>query len=278
MAKVVKRAVLGIDAAWTDREPSGVALIVDEGDGWRLVDVAASYAAFLAEGGVSSPTVRHRGSVPDSGAIIDAARSKIRTQVDVVAIDMPLSMAPITGRRASDNMISSLYGARHASTHTPSATRPGTLSDELRVRFNAFGYPLVVTEFSGKALLEVYPHPALIELAAAERRLVYKYSKIRKYWPDASPSLRRTRLLEVWGQIVDLLDTKITGVAAALSFPPMEARGYEMKAFEDMLDAVVCAWVGACVLEGKARAHGDSVSAIWVPMPLVVDEQERTRV
>jgi predicted RNase H-like nuclease len=38
-----------------------------------------------------------------------------------------------------------------------------------------------------------------------------------------------------------------------------------MKAFEDALDAVVCAWVGACVMDGKAVAYGDDVSAIWVP-------------
>ncbi|CZT38059.1 DUF429 domain-containing protein [Rhizobium sp. 9140] len=265
------RSVLGIDAAWTEGEPSVVALIADDGSGWRLVEVAASYAAFLAEGDTPSTYIRHRGSVPDSESIVNTARSKIGTNVDVVAIDIPLSMTPITGRRASDNMISSLYGARHASTHTPSATRPGRLSDELRKGFDAIGYPLVMSEFSGKALLEVYPHPALIELAAAERHLAYKHSKMWKYWPDAPPSLRRTRLFEVWMQIVVLLDARISGVAAALSFPPLEARGYEMKAFEDMLDAMVCAWVGACALDGEARAYGDSMSAIWVPIPIGMD-------
>ena len=29
--------MLGIDDAWTEHEPSGVALIVDLGSGWRLV-------------------------------------------------------------------------------------------------------------------------------------------------------------------------------------------------------------------------------------------------
>nr|WP_245581779.1 DUF429 domain-containing protein [Rhizobium ruizarguesonis] len=38
-----------------------------------------------------------------------------------------------------------------------------------------------------------------------------------------------------------------------------------MKALEDTLDAVVCAWVGACVMDGRARAYGDVESAIWVP-------------
>lgn len=259
------RAVLGIDAAWTEREPSGVALIADDGSGWRLVEVAASYAAFIEANVTAGPIVRHRGTIPDAKLIIEAASEKIAAPVDVVAVDMPLSKTPIISRRVSDNMISRAYGAKHASTHTPSATRPGPLSDNLSISFDTIGYPLAVTQFVGRALIEVYPHPALIELAAAERRLAYKHSKVRKYWPDASPGLRRERLLGIWGQIVRLMDAQVRGVAAALPIPQIDARSYEMKAFEDALDAVVCAWVGACALDGKARAFGDAQSAIWVP-------------
>ncbi|RDL48403.1 hypothetical protein BLJAPNOD_04678 [Ensifer sp. M14] len=259
------RSVLGIDAAWTEREPSGVALIADDGSGWQLVEVAASYSAFLQRDLSGVPILRHRGSMPDATAIIEVASGKVGTPVDLVAIDMPLSMTPITGRRASDNMISSLYGARHASTHTPSVTRPGKLSDELRIGFNDIGYPLAVEHPAGRVLIEVYPHPALIELADAERRLPYKASKISKYWPEVAPGARLEKLIEVWSQIVDLLDARIRGVAAALTLPSVTARRYEMKAFEDSLDAVVCAWVGACVMDGTASAYGDEESAIWVP-------------
>ena len=41
--------------------------------------------------------------------------------------------------------------------------------------------------------------------------------------------------------------------------------GLEMKAFEDALDAIVCAWVAICVLEGRAEPYGDEESAIWIP-------------
>ncbi|TBA68945.1 DUF429 domain-containing protein [Rhizobium ruizarguesonis] len=260
------RTVLGIDAAWTEREPSGVALIVDRGSGWRLLEVAASYAGFAAHKD-ADPIVRHRGSLPDAPALLAVAREKLGEPVDLVAIDMPLSLVPIMGRRASDNMISSEYGARHASTHTPSVARPGRLSDELRIRFEAAGYPLAVSEPSGRALLEVYPHPALIELASADRRLPYKHSKSRKYWPDESPAARRQNLFETWRRIIALLDVRIQGVKDSLPLPSPDERGHVLKAFEDALDAVVCAWVGSCVMDGRARAHGDLESAIWVPIP-----------
>ena len=31
------------------------------------------------------------------------------------------------------------------------------------------------------------------------------------------------------------------------------------------LDAIVCAWVGACIVDGTAEAFGDQSAAIWVP-------------
>lgn len=260
------RSVLGIDAAWTAREPSGVSLIHEDGVGWRVVEVAASYAAFLREDRDAGPIVRHRGSAPNAASLIAAANEKLGGRIDLVAIDIPLSLTPIVGRRASDNMISSVYGARQASTHTPSATRPGRLSDGLRIGFEAAGYPLAVSEPNSPALLEVYPHPALIELASADRRLPYKHSKIGKYWPEENLAARRKNLLQIWKQIIDLLDAEIQGVQDALPLPSPNARGYELKAFEDALDAVVCAWVGACALTGRARAYGDDASAIWVPV------------
>jgi hypothetical protein len=39
--------VLGIDAAWTFHEPSGVALVINDAEGWRLLKLASSYQAFL---------------------------------------------------------------------------------------------------------------------------------------------------------------------------------------------------------------------------------------
>jgi predicted RNase H-like nuclease len=114
-------------------------------------------------------------------------------------------------------------------------------------------------------MIEVYPHPALIELAAAERRLPYKAQNINKYWPELHPLERRLRLFEQWSVIVDLLDDKIAGVANAL--PPIrrDATRATVKACEDALDAVICAWVGICALEGAAVPFGDEDSSIWIP-------------
>ena len=42
------QCVLGIDAAWTAHNPSGVALVHRAAEDWRCLSLAPSYNAFLA--------------------------------------------------------------------------------------------------------------------------------------------------------------------------------------------------------------------------------------
>lgn len=265
------RAVLGIDAAWTATRPSGVALVVEEateGRGrWALRAVAPSYDHFLALGRGAPCDGVAGGSVPDAAALLAAAQRIAGTAVSLVAIDMPLSHEPITGRRPSDNAIARVFGARHCSTHSPSVLRPGALSDTLRADFAAAGYPLLTDPGGTGAggLIEVYPHPALVILAGAARRLPYKVGNTAKYWPGEPIAVRRRRLLAEWDRIAALLATRLDGVARHLPVLSDPSTGAQRKAHEDMLDAIVCAWVGITALTGQADAYGDAVSAIWVP-------------
>jgi hypothetical protein len=48
-----------------------------------------------------------------SQALLCGAEALACVPVGLVAIDMPLSLEPIVGRRVSDNAVSSAYGARH---------------------------------------------------------------------------------------------------------------------------------------------------------------------
>ena len=260
----MKRVILGIDAAWSLTQPSGVAVAVGEGGQWRLLAVEASYSCFINGRSHLKPA----GSSPDARELLSAAADKAQAAVDLVAIDMPLSRLPITARRRSDNAISSAYGAKHCATHSPSSVWPGVISDRLRADFTEAGYPLLTDGMRSPGLIEVYPHPALVELAQAPRRLPYKSQKTAQYWPELSLGERRARLLDQWAQIIKLLDDEIEGVAELLPVPDLTTKGAALKAFEDKLDAIVCAWVGICVLEDRATAFGDDDSAIWVPTKL----------
>jgi predicted RNase H-like nuclease len=260
------RAVLGIDAAWTSTQPSGVALAIELSSGWRMLAAASSYQRFhaLADEGLSEEQ-HPSGGLPDAPMLLASASRLGGGSVELVAIDMPLARLPIVGRRTSDDAVSRAYGGRKCGTHTPSAVRPGRMSDHVRESFERAGYLLQTDAERPVGLIEVYPHPALVELAGTPTRLPYKVSKARSYWPSANPAERRVRLLQQWSGIVALLEREIAGVEAAL--PCVEARssGVALKAYEDSLDAIICAWVAICAAEGRATSFGDENSAIWIP-------------
>jgi predicted RNase H-like nuclease len=244
------RAVLGIDAAWTQNRPSGLALVVGASGGWRLIAAKS-------------------GSLPKVAALLNSALKLCGCAVDLVAVDMPLAHSPIAGRRFSDDQVSRAYGSRKCGTYTPSALRPGALSDVLTGDFRQAGYLLRTEKIATPGLIEVYPHPALVELMVASERLPYKASKTRTYWPLATPPERRGQLYRQWKEIAAKLESEIAGVTAALPQLGLDARGVEIKAYEDKLDAIICAWIGICALEGRAVPYGDDDAAIWIPKPTV---------
>jgi hypothetical protein len=83
------RVVLGIDAAWTLIQPSGVALVAESAAGWRLIAVESSYQRFQALADKRQRTdMRPVGSPPDVPALLNAA-SELSGRPDLIAIDCP---------------------------------------------------------------------------------------------------------------------------------------------------------------------------------------------
>ncbi len=259
--------VLGIDAAWTEKNSSGVALIRRTQNSWRLLHATESVEQYLAIGNSQSVKQSNRPIKPwiDAAALLQKSNELAGDTVNVVAVDMPLSTLRITSRRTSDNAISIKYGARGCSTHSPTEDRPGPLSCQIRNQFEEQGFRLATSRIEGRCLIEVYPHPALVELASAPYRLQYKVDKRRSYWKEALPAERTRRLLEVWEEIIGLLEYQISDVKPVFEQFRLESSQKRLKATEDKLDAVICAYVGLCALEGRAEPHGDNTSAIWVP-------------
>lgn len=263
------RAVLGVDASWTEAEPSGVALVVERGGAWTAVAVAPSYATFLALAAGAAVDWDARaipGGRADAGALLDAAgRLAPGAEVVVAALDMPLALGPILRRREADDALSRAYGARGCSTHSPTDPRLAAASERLHRSFveRSFALATVPARVHARNLLEVYPHTALLALLPSDYRVPYKASRARSYWPERAPAERRTALLAVWQRIRTALAGRIGG--AALPLPDTPPTAGRMKRYEDALDAVLCAWAGIEFLAGRAHAYGDATATIWTP-------------
>jgi predicted RNase H-like nuclease len=81
----------------------------------------------------------------------------------------------------------------------------------------------------------------------------------------ATPTERGVLLHRQWSEIVTLLEGQVAGVVAALPSLEINASATDVKAYEDALDAIICAWVAICGLEGRAAPFGDENSSIWIP-------------
>ena len=269
--------VLGIDAAWTAHQPSGLALVqAARNRKPRLLAVARSYGEFLGIEGASGLDWQGRvsGAPPDLPALLQTCLRVAGAAPQMIALDIPLGNRPFTGRRACDNAITSAYVARGAGTHSPSEIRPGPISKSLFQQMRHAGYqwlwqsPAAPRAGTNRFFAETYPHPAIIELMGLPKRLAYKTSRVQKYWPEATAAERWRRVCRNLDNLRQALANEIAGVDRML--PPARqifklGKRTRLKNFEDALDAVVCAWIGVQILRRRAMAYGDRTGAIWVP-------------
>ena len=275
--------VLGIDAAWTAHNPSGVALVQQAASGWHCLALAPSYDAFigLAHGQHWDPKTKVSGSRPDPEALLQASEQLTGTSVNCIAVDMPLATTPITGRRAADTAIASRFGTRGCAVHSPSSERPGAIADQLRGDVADLGYRLHTTTTARPfpALIEVYPHVALLALLNRDYRVPYKVSRSLQYWKAESlaPAERIERLRVEFRAIKAGLEAHISGIPEVIPERSELKTLASLKPIEDMLDALICAWMGIEHLEGRTTGMGDESAAIWIPASLVADDASDRR-
>jgi predicted RNase H-like nuclease len=73
-------------------------------------------------------------------------------------------------------------------------------------------------------------------------------------------------LFATWRRIADAVEREVRGARALLPMTRLSTLPLaRLKGVEDALDAIVCAWIGAEVMRGRAQPYGDETAAIWVP-------------
>ena len=215
---------IGLDLAWSVRNPSGGAVVALDGAGGCLTRTAllgddAELLAFLDQ---------HA----DQGCI--------------VAIDAPLRVPNETGRRPAEAELGAVFGRYQAGAHSTNRVRVGDASGSVRgerlvAALEERGFvhdPHLVAGESVRRVVEVYPHPAMVSLFSLNRTLKYKNKGqgreiLHGAWAELHRHLQtlETAVPPLHG-LKTLLDTDITPL-----------RGKSLKKHEDQVDAVVCAYI-----------------------------------
>ncbi|MEB3219859.1 MAG: DUF429 domain-containing protein [Nostocales cyanobacterium 94392] len=165
----------------------------------------------------------------------------------IIAVDAPTLIPNLTGSRLPDKLTHKHFGKYHAGCYPANlglafAQRTVNFGLELQSR----GYlhaPTIQPQKLGRYQIEVFPHPAIVNLFGLQRILKYKKGKI---------SDRHLELTKLYHYITNILPILEPGLNLEhnshflnFEFLISTCTGAILKATEDKLDSIICAYVAA---------------------------------
>ena len=181
------------------------------------------------------------------------------TEPAIIAVDAPTIIANLTGMREADKLTHKHFGRYHAGCYPANLSRPfAQKTVEFGLSLEARGFvhaPIIETQKLGRYQIEVFPHPATINLFKLDRIIKYKkgklaerqqeLSKLCQYIVDILPSLEPSLNLSFGtGKMPVSSGTGILPVSSS-NLPKIPTSVATLKALEDQLDALLCAYIGA---------------------------------
>ncbi len=162
----------------------------------------------------------------------------------MIAVDAPTIINNQTGMRLPDKLTHKHFGRYHAGCYPANlnlafSDRTVGFSQSLTAR-NFAHAPTIIPKKLGRYQIEVFPHPATINLFGLDKILKYKKGKIR----DRALELNklRTYIIQVLPQLEPALDLSSLKKIPAI---PQKVTGKQLKTIEDKLDSLICAYVAA---------------------------------
>lgn len=196
----------------------------------------------------------------------------------LVAVDAPTIIPNETGTRLPDRLTHQFFGKYHAGCYPANLNRPfAARTTQLGFDLEARGFvhaPEIQAKQQGRYQIEVFPHPAMINLFQLDRIIKYKKGKLGD---------RRQELL----RLITLIETVLTRTEPYLNLNShwqhliaaiATVKGHELKTIEDRIDSLICAYVGAYWWywgSTKNQTLGDRHSGyIIVPAPVTMSGQQ----
>ena len=219
---------VGIDLAWSPRNPTGLAVAEGRGNRWTLLEAGSD--------------------VTTNREIVDALASRVGDRPAIVAIDAPLVVPYETRGRDGDRLITRMFGPYDAGVYPATrfylgrygGKRIWDLVEDLR----AAGYRHDCRLTPGKPVrqfFETYPHAATVALFGLQKTLKYKPREGRSY----EVRWRAFRELERHLLGLSRFRPAMAGVSRFIEPRVAGLRGARLKAYEDRLDAILCAYIAA---------------------------------
>jgi predicted RNase H-like nuclease/ppGpp synthetase/RelA/SpoT-type nucleotidyltranferase len=241
---------VGVDLAWGDRKPTGLAVLDDDG---RLL---------------------HLSAATTDADIVSVLREYVEGAA-LVAVDAPLVVTNPTGNRLAERELNRDFARFDAGAHPANTGKPEFAGTPRGARLAEL-LDLEIDPAAGgpRRAIEVYPHAATVALFRLGRTLKYKNK------PGRSLAAMRGQLLVLIGHLEALRDADPPlrladhpGWRALVAEVETATRKSELRRAEDQVDAVVCAYVAAYVVAHPTQVttYGDAASGAIVTPTLPGD-------
>ncbi|MEH2126823.1 DUF429 domain-containing protein [Nostoc sp.] len=162
----------------------------------------------------------------------------------IIAVDAPTLIPNATGSRLPDKLSHKYFGKYHAGCYPANQNLPfadRTINFGLELESRGFAHaPTIEAQKLSRYQIEVFPHPAIVNLFNLERILKYKKGRL---------SERRLELIKLQNYLLNILPSlspSLRTLRLCGSFPlEIPTTGATLKATEDKLDSLICAYVAA---------------------------------
>jgi predicted RNase H-like nuclease len=211
---------IGIDFGWTS-QPSGLCCLE------------------LINGKLQLQDLDRQESVADILTWID--KNVHPDAPAMIAVDAPTLIPNSSGSRLPDKLSHKYFGKYHAGCYPANQSlrfAERTIKLGLELEFRGFAHaPTITPQKLDRYQIEVFPHPAIVNLFGLERILKYKKGRL---------SDRHLELTKLYNYITDILPTLTPPLHLNHTFPTeIPTAGAALKATEDKLDSLICAYIGA---------------------------------
>ena len=241
---------IGVDLAWGQKRPTGLAVLDEAG---QLI---------------------HLSAVTSDDEIVGVLTPHVEADC-TVAIDAPLIVVNPTGNRPAEAALNRDFARFDAGAHpSNTAKREFATAPRGAVLSARLGLDIAPDSRSRRRAIEVYPHPATVALFKLGRTLKYKHKSGRNLDSLRAELLSLVRLLEGLATATTPLHLADNADWVALVRDVEQAdKKANLRRAEDQVDAVVCAYVAlyATLHPKLITTYGDGETGYIVTPTLPAD-------
>ncbi len=253
---------IGLDLAWSPRNPSGIATVQVIKDPWL-----GKWTGILTDCRILQTDTE----------ILNYIQSRAGRDPEpcLIAVDAPLRVPNLTGQRKAEAELNRVFRAYEAGAH-PANRR--LLARDGQVRGEALVQALSNWGFQERAeiqqgsltrqVTEVFPHSAMVSLFGLSRTLKYK-ARPKRTWQERQQAWH---LYQHHLRSLTLADPALSGHEALLQVEVGSLKGRALKDYEDRVDALMCAYVALYGFRwGSERCHSFGnlqEGHIFTPLPI----------